>query len=163
MGRRGLRQLGSRTSVQVGRRSSGGVRPPVGERRLSVVERGSTNGKAHDQAGTPYPSAGQRGYGSDSRTTVPGCRHPFSTLQDVGGVLQNRNTVEKIYSDAGVSAPKGKYLSADDVEREATLPTTLRRLTMSEFARLRRHGFEVADATLATRLPNRFAHREVPG
>ena len=80
-----------------------------------------------------------------------------------GAYFRIGNTVEKIYSEAGLSVPDGDYLSADDVELEATLPTTLRRLTLSEFARLRRHGFEVADATLATRLPNHFAHREVPG
>ena len=86
----------------------------------------------------------------------------FLRAQNSGAYFRIGNTVEQIYAAAGLSAPEGDYLSADDVEREATLPTTLRRLTLSQFARLRRHGFEVADATLATRVPNHFAHREVP-
>lgn len=86
----------------------------------------------------------------------------FRRDQNSGAYFRIGNTVEQIYSEAGLSAPEGDYLSADVVEQEATLPTTLRRLTLSEFARLRRHGFEVADATLATRLPNHFAHREFP-
>ena len=65
------------------------------------------------------------------------------------------NTVERIYAATGRCTPPGDYLSGEDVEPEATLPTTLRRLTASEFTRLRRHGFEVADATLATRLSGR--------
>lgn len=85
----------------------------------------------------------------------------FLRVKNSGAYFRIGNTVEQIYSEAGLSAPDGDYLSADDVEQEATFPATLRRLKLSEFARLRRHGFEVADATLATRLPNHFAHREV--
>ena len=86
----------------------------------------------------------------------------FRRTQNSGAYFRIGNTVEQIYSAAGLAVPEGDYLSAGAVEREATYPTTLRRLTQSEFARLRRHGFEVADATLATRLPDYFAHREVP-
>ncbi len=87
----------------------------------------------------------------------------FRRAEYSGAYFRIGNTVEQIYSAAGHPAPGDDYLSAEDVEREATVPTTLRRLTLMEFSRLRRHGFEVADATLATRLPNHFAHRKVPG
>lgn len=86
----------------------------------------------------------------------------FLRTRNSGAYFKIGNTVEQIYSAAGLSVPEGDYLTAAAVEREATFPTTLRRLTPSEFARLRRHGFEVADATLATRLPDHFAHRKVP-
>ena len=80
----------------------------------------------------------------------------FRRKRDAGAYFRMGNTVERIYTAAGLSAPPGDYLSGEDVEREATFPTTLRRLTPSEFTRLCRHGFEVADATLATRLPAHF-------
>lgn len=76
----------------------------------------------------------------------------FRSKRDAGADFRMGNTVERIYTAAGLSAPPGDYLTGEDVEREATFPTILRRLTPSEFTRLRRHGFEVADATLATRL-----------
>ncbi|TWU19755.1 patatin-like phospholipase family protein [Allorhodopirellula heiligendammensis] len=41
-------------------------------------------------------------------------------------------------------------LTDDEVKRVATIETTLRRLTHSEFSMLFRHGYEVADATLST-------------
>ena len=87
----------------------------------------------------------------------------FMRAENSGAYFRIGNTVDQIYSAARLSAPVGDYLSAEDVEQEATFPTTLRRLTQPEFTRLRRHGFEVADATLATRLPDHFAHREIPG
>ena len=87
----------------------------------------------------------------------------FMRSQDSGAYFRMGNTVGQIYTAAGRPAPPGDYLSAEDVELEARFPTTLRRLSRSEFSRLRRHGFEVANATLATRLPDRFAHREIPG
>ena len=80
----------------------------------------------------------------------------FKSKRDAGAYFRMGNTVEQIYMAAGLPAPPGDYLTGEDVEREATSPTTLRRLTSSEFMRLRRHGFEVADATLATRLPAHF-------
>ena len=87
----------------------------------------------------------------------------FMRAENSGAYFRIGNTVEQVYSAARRSAPEGDFLSAEDVKREAAFPTTLRRLTLSEFSRLRRHGFEVADATLATRLPDHFAHREVLG
>lgn len=86
----------------------------------------------------------------------------FMRTKDSGAYFKMGNTVHQIYSAVGQSSPEGEYLSLQDVEREATFPTTLRRLTMGEFSRLRRHGFEVADATLATRLSRQFAHRAAP-
>ena len=80
----------------------------------------------------------------------------FRDKRDTGAYFRMGNTVERIYAATGRSTPPGDYLSGEDVEREAMFPTTLRRLTASEFTRLRRHGFEVADATLATRLSDRF-------
>ena len=72
------------------------------------------------------------------------------------------NTMEEIYSAVGRTAPPGEHLSTEDASRARTFPTTLRRMTESEFKRIHRHGFEVADATLATRLANRFIHRDLP-
>ncbi len=87
----------------------------------------------------------------------------FMSKRYAGAYFRMGNTVEQIYSAAGRSAPLGEFLTGEDVEREAAFPTTLRRLTPSEFARLRRHGFEVADATLATRLDDLFLHQVDPG
>ena len=86
----------------------------------------------------------------------------FLRNENSGAYFRIGNTVKQIYSAAERSVPEGDYLCAEAVERAATFPTTLRRLTRSEFAQLRRHGFEVADATLATRLPDYFAHRKIP-
>ena len=79
----------------------------------------------------------------------------FGDKRDAGAYFRMGNTVERISAATGRCTPPGDYLSGEDVEPEATLPTTLRRLTASEFTRLRRHGFKVADATLATRLSGR--------
>ncbi len=79
---------------------------------------------------------------------------------DTGVYLRMGNTVEQIYSAVERTAPSGDHLSAEETKKAATFPTTLRRLTQVEFTRLRRHGFEVASATLATRLPSRFVFRE---
>ena len=87
----------------------------------------------------------------------------FMRAGNSGAYFRIGNTVEQIYSATGHSSPGGDYLSAEDVERGAMFPTTLRRLTLSEFSLLCRHGFEVADATLATRLSDHFAHRELLG
>lgn len=86
----------------------------------------------------------------------------FMRKKGSGAYFRMGNTVEQIYAAVGQSAPMGDNLSKKDVEQAATFPTTLRRLTVPEFTRLRRHGFEVADATLATRLNGQFAHRVAP-
>ena len=81
----------------------------------------------------------------------------FVRAVDTGVYLRMGNTVEQIYSAVERTAPPGDHLSVEETKKAATFPTTLRRLTQAEFTRLRRHGFEVANATLATRLPSRFA------
>lgn len=86
----------------------------------------------------------------------------FARTEGTGVYLRMGNTVSQIYSAVGRDAPAGDHLNADDVFLARAFPTTLRRLTQSEFTRISRHGFEVADATLATRLANRFVRRELP-
>ena len=86
----------------------------------------------------------------------------FVRRKGSGAYFKMGKTVEKIYGAVKQRAPMGEYLSEKDVKQAATFPTTLRRLTAREFTRLRRHGFEVADATLATRLKGQFSHRATP-
>ncbi len=86
----------------------------------------------------------------------------FARTEDAGVYLRMGNTVSQIYSAVGWDAPTGDHLTAEDVFHARTFPTTLRRLTQSEATRIRRHGFEVTDATLATRLAKRFVRREFP-
>ena len=57
-------------------------------------------------------------------------------------------------------APAGEHLEEVDVAWAERFKTTLRRLSGEEFELLRRHGFEVANATLATRQADRFSYRE---
>lgn len=96
--------------------------------------------------------------GLRARATVRQFKHNESE----GAYFRIGNTVERIYKAAGCSAPDGPYMSTDEVNRVATFSTTLRRLTPSEFTCLLRHGFEVANATLVTRLSGKFIHREHP-
>ena len=86
----------------------------------------------------------------------------FARTEGTGVYFRMGNTVEQIYSAVGRAAPPGNHLGAEDVSRAGTFPTTLRRLTQPEFNRIHRHGFEVADATLATRLTSRFVHQGFP-
>lgn len=62
------------------------------------------------------------------------------------------------------SAPAGGRqrwtLTAEEVDRVANLPTTLRRLSCQEFSLLFRHGFEVADQTLTRHMGDYFAAPE---
>ena len=84
----------------------------------------------------------------------------FERSPEAGVYFRMGRTVEHIYSAVGRTAPTGDHLGTDDASRAGAFPTNLRRLSRSEFEHLRRHGFEVANATLATRLSGRFAHRE---
>ena len=86
----------------------------------------------------------------------------FARTEDTGVYLRMGNTVEQIYSAVGRTVPPGYHLRSEDASRSANFPTTLRRLTQAEFKCMQRHGFEVADATLATRIASRFNHRELP-
>ena len=94
--------------------------------------------------------------GLRSRTIVARFVHTANT----GVYFRMGNTVDQIYSAIDRSAPPGAHLSAADAKKVATFPTTLRCLTQSEFTLLRQNGFEVANATLATRLPRQFTLRE---
>ena len=84
----------------------------------------------------------------------------FGRAENTGVYFRMGNTMEGIYSAVGRTAPPGDHLTTADASQVGTFPTTLRRLTQSQFKRIQRHGFEVADATLVTRLTSRFVHRE---
>ena len=86
----------------------------------------------------------------------------FARSEGTGVYFRMGNTVEQIYSAVGRTDPPGDQLSTEEASRAGTFPTTLRRLTQSEFKRIQRHGFEVANATLATRLTSQFIYRELP-
>ena len=70
------------------------------------------------------------------------------------------NTVEMVYRALRREAPAGEHLEEVDVAWAERFKTTLRRLSGEEFELLRRHGFEVANATLATRQADRFSYKE---
>ena len=74
--------------------------------------------------------------------------------------VQLGNTTDQIYSAVGWTAPPGDHFTSADVSRVGTFPTTLQHLTLSQFEHIQRHGFEVADATLITRLTSSFVHRK---
>lgn len=81
-----------------------------------------------------------------------------------GGVYDNLG-IEPLYKPSrGSSAPAGGRqrwtLTAEEVDRVANLPTTLRRLSCQEFSLLFRHGFEVADQTLTRHMGDYFAAPE---
>jgi NTE family protein len=97
--------------------------------------------------------------GLRSRAVVAQFAHKKAT----GVYFKMGNTVDDIYLGVGQSAPPTPQLGAEDVSRAGTFPTTLRRLTEKEFNGIHRHGFEVADATLATRLASKFLYRGFPG
>ena len=64
-----------------------------------------------------------------------------------GVFVQIGNTTEKIYGE-NISVPNFATLNETRVKITASMKTTLRRLSRSEFDCLYRHGFEVADATM---------------
>ena len=80
----------------------------------------------------------------------------FSSGRMNGAYLRMGNTAEEIYSAAKLQAPTGSFLTKSSAQKAANFPTTLRRLRNEEFEMLCRHGYEVADATLASRQPDRF-------
>ena len=81
---------------------------------------------------------------------------------DSGVYLRIGNTVDKVYKTVGRKVPAGVKLGDDDVARAERFETTLRRLSGEEFDLLRRHGFEVANATLAARQEKLFSYRVAP-
>ncbi len=70
-----------------------------------------------------------------------------------GAFFRMGNTADAIWSMARVQPPAGTdkplLMSKEDVAAAAGTETTLRRLTPNEYDRLFRHGYEVADVTLA--------------
>ena len=84
----------------------------------------------------------------------------FRRCPEAGVYVRSGNTVEMVYRAVRREAPAGKHLEEVDVARAGRFKTTLRRLSGEEFDLLRRHGFEVANATLATRQADRFSYRE---
>lgn len=82
----------------------------------------------------------------------------FARGRVAGTYLRMGNTSAEIYSAAGLHAPAGDYLTKSAAQQAATFPTMLRQLSNDEFELLCRHGYEVADATLASRQPNHFTN-----
>ena len=84
----------------------------------------------------------------------------FQRSPAAGVYVRIGNTVEMVYRAVRRKAPAGEHLEEVDVARAERFKTTLRRLSGEEFELLRRHGFEVANATLATRQADRFSYKE---
>ena len=82
----------------------------------------------------------------------------FQRRQAAGVYVRLGNTVESIYRAVDGDAPAGEKLGENDVAQAAEFETTLRRLSREEFDLLMRHGFEVANATLATRQGSMFSY-----
>ena len=81
---------------------------------------------------------------------------------NAGAYVRIGKTVDEIYRDVGLDAPAGERLGNGDVSRAGGIETTLRRLSGGEFDLLLKHGFEVANATLATRQGSRFSYMVAP-
>ena len=84
----------------------------------------------------------------------------FQRSPEAGVYVRIGNTVDMVYRAVRRETPAGEHLEEVDVARAERFKTTLRRLSGEEFELLRRHGFEVANATLATRQADRFSYRE---
>ena len=82
--------------------------------------------------------------------------------EDKGVYLQTGNTCQHVLSNAGLfdDIPVLCPGCLDDQEARlaAEMPTVIRKLTDSEYERLFRHGFEVADYTLYAYYPDEFAN-----
>jgi NTE family protein len=69
-----------------------------------------------------------------------------------GSFIRLGNSLSYVLSDAGrldeIPELTPRYLDASEVERAASMPTMIRKLSETEYDRLFRHGFEVADYTL---------------
>ena len=80
----------------------------------------------------------------------------FARNPGCGVYLRMGNTSAAIYSAVNEQAPSLRFMTSADVKRSATMSTTLRRLEHHEFEALLRHGFEVTDATLCSRVGDQF-------
>jgi NTE family protein len=69
-----------------------------------------------------------------------------------GSFIRLGNSLSYVLSDAGrldeIPELTPRYLDASEMERAASMPTMIRKLSETEYDRLFRHGFEVADYTL---------------
>lgn len=84
--------------------------------------------------------------------------HPGS-----GAYLMMGNTAGKILEDGGLSKEEATEIAAgcmprDDIEAASQFSTTLRRLETTEFDKLYRHGWEVANCTFLSRHPDIFGN-----
>ena len=84
----------------------------------------------------------------------------FTRTSGCGVYLRMGNTTDAIYAAAKQETPTLGFMGETAVKDAAGMKTTLRRLKLEEFEALLRHGFEVADATLSSRQPNRFLPME---
>lgn len=82
----------------------------------------------------------------------------FERRQNAGVYVRLGNTVAGVYRAVGSNAPAGEQLGENEVAQSAAFKTTLRRLSREEFDLLAQHGFEVANATLATRQGSMFSY-----
>ncbi|MCF7673849.1 MAG: patatin-like phospholipase family protein [Akkermansiaceae bacterium] len=92
--------------------------------------------------------------------TLHGFLRPPAPSPTVGIYVRMGMSREEIYRQfaPGLPCPSPSPcgLGPDDAKRAAMFPTTLRRLREAEFDLLLNHGYEVADATMATWVPDRF-------
>lgn len=84
----------------------------------------------------------------------------FIRTSGCGVYLRIGNTSDAIYAAAKQETPTLGFMRETAVKDAADIKTTLRRLKLEEYEALLRHGFEVADATLCSRQPNRFLPME---
>lgn len=92
--------------------------------------------------------------------TIYGMLRPKDSVDPLGIYLQMGLDRTEIYrlSKTSLSCPEVGpcNLEPDDAAFVAKFPTTLRRLKIKEFDLLLNHGYEVADATMATWVPGIF-------
>ncbi len=84
----------------------------------------------------------------------------YQETSDCGVYLRMGNTVDKIFTAAGQKPPSGRKLARSDVKQATQFETTLKRIGCEEFDMLLLHGFEVANATLATRQSTTFDYKD---
>jgi NTE family protein len=95
--------------------------------------------------------------------TIHGMLKPKHPAPTIGIYLQMGLDRSEIYRQSKTSAPcpsEGPCkLTPEDARFATNFPTTLRRLAEREFDLLLDHGYEVADATMATWVPGLFSLR----
>ncbi len=71
----------------------------------------------------------------------------FKNNPGSGVLLRMGNTSEYIFNSANVTGVIKNALLESDIKKIASMETTLRKLTISEFDLLEQHGWEVCEAT----------------